>query len=112
MVCDRADRLRLGSGLDPRSEVGPLINEDGRNKVEYYVGVGREEGARVLIGGARATGPGLERGWYYRPTVLEGVRPGMRVEQEEIFCPVLAVLKVGSLGETIPASHDVRAGAS
>jgi alpha-ketoglutaric semialdehyde dehydrogenase len=112
MVCDRAEQLRLGSGLDPRSEVGPLINEDGRNKVEYYVGVGREEGARVLIGGARATGPGLERGWYYRPTVLDGVRPGMRVEQEEIFGPVLAVLKVGSLEEAIRVNNDVRYGLS
>src|SRR5260370_42030074 len=104
MVCDRADRLRLGSGLDPRSEVGPLINEDGRNKVEYYVGVGREEGARVLIGGARATGPGLERGWYYRPTVLEGVRPGMRVEQEEIFGPVLAVPQARALDGPHPGN--------
>lgn len=112
MVCDRAEQLRLGSGLDPHSEVGPLINEDGRNKVEYYVGVGREEGARVLIGGARATGPGLERGWYYRPTVLAGVRPGMRVEQEEIFGPVLAVLKVGSLDEAIRVNNDVRYGLS
>jgi alpha-ketoglutaric semialdehyde dehydrogenase len=112
MVCDRAEQLRLGSGLDPRSEVGPLINEDGRNKVEYYVGVGREEGARVLIGGARAMGPGLERGWYYRPTVLDGVRPGMRIEQEEIFGPVLAVLKVGSLEEAIRVNNDVRYGLS
>src|SRR6266516_2099622 len=85
MVCDRAERLRLGPGLDAKTDVGPLINEDARKKVEYYVGVGRDEGAQVLIGGERPTGKGLERGWFYKPTVLAGVRAGMRVEQEEIF---------------------------
>src|SRR2546427_8813204 len=91
MVCDRAQRLRLGPGLDDQTEVGPLINEDARTKVERYIGVGRAEGARVLIGGERPPDKRLERGWFYRPTVLGGVRPGMRVEQEEIFGPVLSV---------------------
>jgi len=76
MLCDRAERLRLGPGLDAKTDVGPLINEDARKKVEYYVGVGRDEGAQVLIGGERATGKGLERGWFYKPTVLAGVRAG------------------------------------
>src|SRR2546425_8575828 len=53
MVCDRAQRLRLGPGLDDQTEVGPLISEDARTKVERYIGVGRAEGARVLIGGER-----------------------------------------------------------
>src|SRR5437763_11434622 len=91
--CDRADALRLGPGLDPNTEVGPLINEEARKKVDYYVGVGRDEGAQVLIGGKSASGKGLERGWFYRPTVLGGVKPGMRVEKEEIFGPVLSVIK-------------------
>src|SRR5438034_9771647 len=81
-----------------------LINEDARKKVEYYVGVGRDEGAQVLIGGERPTGKGLERGWFYKPTVLAGVRAGMRVEQEEIFGPVLSVIKVASLDEIGRAS--------
>src|SRR5213593_854943 len=80
LVCDRAARLRLGPGLDEATEVGPLINEDARKKVEYYVGVGEEEGARRLIGGARPSDKRLQRGWFYRPTVLAGVGPGMRVE--------------------------------
>src|SRR2546422_3525688 len=62
MVCDRAERLRLGPGLDAKTDVGPLINEDGRKKVEFYVGVGRDEGAQVLIGGGRPTGKGAGRG--------------------------------------------------
>ncbi|HKW42391.1 MAG TPA: aldehyde dehydrogenase family protein [Gemmatimonadales bacterium] len=112
MLCDRASGLRLGPGLDPKTDVGPLINEDARKKVEYYVGVGRDEGARVAIGGATATEKGLERGWFYAPTVLTGVRPGMRVEQEEIFGPVLSVIAVSSLDEAIRVNNDVRYGLS
>src|SRR5207245_1468334 len=112
MVCDRAQRLRLGPGLDDQTEVGPLINEDARTKVERYIGVGRAEGARVLIGGERPPDKRLERGWFYRPTVLGGVRPGMRVEQEEIFGPVLSVIKVGSLDEAIRVNNDVKYGLS
>jgi aldehyde dehydrogenase (NAD+) len=112
MLCDRAARLRLGPGLDERTDVGPLINEDALKKVEYYVGVARQDGARVLIGGARANGAGLERGWFYQPTVLAGVTPGMRVEQQEIFGPVLAVIKVGSLDEAIRVNNDVPYGLS
>src|SRR3989454_294150 len=112
MICDRAERLRLGPGLDEKTEVGPLINEEAGKKVEYYVGVGRDEGAAVLIGGERATGQGLERGWFYQPTVLGGVRAGMRVEQEEIFGPVLSVIKVGSLDEAIRINNGVKYGLS
>jgi len=112
MVCDRGERLRLGPGLDDTTEVGPLINEDARRKVEYYVGVGREEGAKLLIGGEPPSDPQLAGGWFYRPTVLAGVKPGMRVEQEEIFGPVLAVIKVGSLEEAIRVNNGVRYGLS
>ena len=112
MVCDRAAALRLGPGLEAKTEVGPLINEDALKKVEYYVDVGRKEGARVLTGGERAVGKGLERGWFFQPTVLAGVKPGMRVEQEEIFGPVLSVIKVGSLDEAIQVNNDVRYGLS
>src|SRR5436190_998155 len=112
LLCDRAERLRLGPGLDAKTDVGPLINEAARKKVEYYVGVGRDEGAEVLIGGERPTGKGLERGWFYKPTVLAGVRAGMRVEQEEIFGPVLSVIKVGSLDEAIAVNNDVKYGLS
>src|SRR2546430_12032993 len=96
MLCDRAGRLRLGPGLDERTEVGPLINEDALKKVEYYLGVARQEGARVQIGGERATGKGLERGWFYQPTVLAGGTPGRRGEQPESFGPAVPVIKGGS----------------
>ncbi len=112
MVCDRAEKLRLGPGLDARTEVGPLIHEEARQKVDAYVGVAREEGAEVVIGGRTPADPALARGWFYPPTVFAGVTPGMRVEQEEIFGPALAVLKVGSLDEAIRVNNGVRYGLS
>jgi aldehyde dehydrogenase (NAD+) len=112
MVADRAGALRLGPGLEDRTEVGPLIHEESRHKVEEYVGIGKQEGAAVAVGGAVASGPGLEHGWFYQPTVLAGVKPGARVEQEEIFGPVLSVIKVGSLDEAIRVNNGVQYGLS
>src|SRR5437763_6134591 len=104
--------MRLDTGLDAQTDVGPLINEHARQKVEYYVGVGRDEGAQVLTGGGRPAAKGLERGWFYQPTVLAGVRPGMRVEQEEIFGPVLSAIKVGSLEQAVRVNNAAKYGLS
>jgi acyl-CoA reductase-like NAD-dependent aldehyde dehydrogenase len=112
MLGDRAGKLRLGPGLEARSEVGPLIHEESRQKVDSYVAIGKQEGAAVLVGGATASGGELERGWFYQPTVLAGVKPGMRVEQEEIFGPVLSAIKVGSLDEAVQVNNDVPYGLS
>jgi alpha-ketoglutaric semialdehyde dehydrogenase len=112
MVCERAERLRLGPGLEAATEVGPLINEDARTKVEYYVGVAREEGAEVRLGGEPVRERRLAKGWFYPPTVLTNVQAGMRVEQEEIFGPVLAVIRVGSLDEALRVNNDVKYGLS
>src|SRR5436853_576249 len=94
------------------TEVWPLSNAAARKKVEYCAGAGEEEGARGLTGGARPSDKRLQRGWFCRPTVLAGVGPGMRVEQEEIFGPVLAVIKVDSLAAAIQVNNDVRYGLS
>jgi len=112
MLGDRAGKLRLGPGLEEKTEVGPLIHEESRQKVDSYVGIGKQEGATVLVGGATATGGALDRGWFYQPTVLAGVKPGMRVEQEEIFGPVLSAIKVSSLDEAVRVNNDVRYGLS
>ncbi|HXF96256.1 MAG TPA: aldehyde dehydrogenase family protein [Gemmatimonadales bacterium] len=111
-VCERAARLRLGPGLEPETEVGPLIHQAARDKVERYVELARQEGARVVLGGATPTDPRLAGGWFYPPTVFAGVRPGTRVEQEEIFGPALAVIRVESLDEAIAVNNDVRYGLS
>jgi len=112
MLGDRVGKLRLGPGLEDRTEVGPLIHEESRQKVDSYVGIGKKEGAAVLVGGATASGGALDNGWFYQPTVLAGVKPGMRVEQEEIFGPVLSAIKVGSLDDAVAVNNDVAYGLS
>ncbi|MDR7419913.1 MAG: aldehyde dehydrogenase family protein [Armatimonadota bacterium] len=111
-LADRAARLRVGDGLDAGTEMGPLVSEAQRQTVEYYVGVGRHEGARVITGGERLTPRGLEGGYYYAPTVLAGVRPEMRVAQEEIFGPVVSILEVPTLEEAIDVVNGVKYGLS
>jgi alpha-ketoglutaric semialdehyde dehydrogenase len=112
MLVDRAGKLRLGPGLDEGTEVGPMIHDEAREKVDEYVGIAKQEGASVAVGGARAGGGRLDAGWFYQPTVLAGVKPGMRVEQEEIFGPVLSVIKVGSLDEAVRVNNGVKYGLS
>jgi aldehyde dehydrogenase (NAD+) len=80
--------------------------------VDEYVGVGRGEGVQVVIGGERASPPGLERGSFYAPTIFDRVRPQMRIAQEEIFGPVVAVLECDTLDEAIATVNNVRYGLS
>src|SRR5213594_916852 len=108
MVCDRAGKLRLGPGLEDTTDVGPLIHEEARQKVDAYVGIAKAEGASVVLGGHTPGDKRLECGWFYEPTVFAGVKPGMRVEQEEIFGPALSVIKVQSLDEGVTVNNDVR----
>ncbi|HJS46550.1 MAG TPA: aldehyde dehydrogenase family protein [Gemmatimonadales bacterium] len=112
MVAEAAGKLRLGPGLDPATDVGPLIHEAGRDKVERYVKIGQEEGAELVLGGRRPTGERTRRGWFYRPTIFAGVRPGMRIAQEEIFGPVLSVIRVGGFDEAVRVNNGVKYGLS
>src|SRR6266498_967463 len=113
LLTDRAAKLRLGPGLDDKTEVGPLIHEEARQTVAAYAEIAKKEGASVALGGRIPQGDKrLECGWFYEPTVLTGVKPGMRVEQEEIFGPVLAVLKAKDLPEAIRINNDVKYGLS
>jgi aldehyde dehydrogenase (NAD+) len=111
-LAEAADGLRLGDGRAARTDVGPLIHEAARKKVEEYVEIGQKEGAELVTGGKVPTGAGLNQGWFYRPTVFAAVRPGSRLEQEEIFGPVLSVIKVGSFDEAVQVNNDVRYGLS
>jgi alpha-ketoglutaric semialdehyde dehydrogenase len=111
-LLERISRLRLGHGLEPSTDVGPLINAAQVKRVHGYMAVAREEGARILCGGEPATEGALANGSYYQPTLLGGVRPGMRVEQEEIFGPVLSLIEVESLVEAIAVNNSTRYGLS
>jgi acyl-CoA reductase-like NAD-dependent aldehyde dehydrogenase len=110
-LASRAEQLRLGDGRARGTEVGPLIHEDARKKVEGYVEIGDRERAELVTGG-RVPGGRLAKGWFYLPTIFAGVKPGSRLEQEEIFGPVLSVIRVGSFEEAVAVNNDVRYGLS
>ena len=112
----RAATLRLGDGRKAGTDVGPLVNEAAREKVERYIGVGREQGATLALGGARATGTqdgrDLDHGYFFQPTIFTGVTAGSRLDQEEIFGPVLSVIRVRSVDEAFAVNNGVRYGLS
>lgn len=111
-LAEAVGKLRLGDGRAPRTDVGPLIHEAARRKVEEYVEVGLSEGAELVIGGKRPRGARVSQGWFYQPTIFANVKPGSRLEQEEIFGPVLSVIRVNSLEQAIRVNNDVRYGLS
>jgi aldehyde dehydrogenase (NAD+) len=110
-VADAAESLRLGDGREAKTDVGPLIHEASREKVERYVAIGQEEGAELVTGGKRPGGR-LGTGYFYRPTIFAGVKPKSRLEQEEIFGPVLSVVRVSSFEDAVRVNNDVRYGLS
>ncbi|HEX2249810.1 MAG TPA: aldehyde dehydrogenase family protein [Gemmatimonadales bacterium] len=111
-LTDAAEALTLGDGRQEHTQVGPLIHQSAREKVEQYIEIGRKEGAELVTGGQRPPGASLDSGWFFQPTVFAGVRPKSRLEQEEIFGPVLSVIRVDSYDEAVRVNNDVRYGLS
>jgi aldehyde dehydrogenase (NAD+) len=109
---DRVSRLRLGDGRQRGTEVGPLIHGGAVAKVERYVEIGQREGAELALGGARPGSGELAHGHFFEPTIFVGVRPGTRLEQEEIFGPVLSTIRVDTPEEAIAVNNDVKYGLS
>ncbi|MGH7649534.1 MAG: aldehyde dehydrogenase family protein [Gemmatimonadaceae bacterium] len=112
MLEKRVRALRLGDGRKDGTDVGPLINGAAIEKVERYVEVGRTEGAELRCGGKRASAKGLERGHYFEPTIFTGVKPQSRLEQEEIFGPLLSVIRVRTADDAFTVNNDVKYGLS
>ncbi|MBC7894876.1 MAG: aldehyde dehydrogenase family protein [Cytophagaceae bacterium] len=112
MLVERVEKLRLGDGRKAGTDVGPLIHEESAQKVERYVDIGREEGARLMTGGTRATDGELAHGVFFKPTIFTDVRPGSRLEQEEIFGPLLSVVRVSNAAEAFAVNNGVRYGLS
>jgi aldehyde dehydrogenase (NAD+) len=111
-LVERASALRLGDGLDPKVDVGPVINETQLTRIHSYTGIGRGEGASLLLGGEIASDGDLANGWFYRPTVFAGVDSSMRIAQEEIFGPTVVIIPVGSVEEAITAANSTSYGLS
>ncbi|MCX5755902.1 MAG: aldehyde dehydrogenase family protein [Gemmatimonadetes bacterium] len=111
MLAKRAERLVLGDGRKKGTDVGPLVNADAVSKVDRYVAIGAAE-CELRLGGSRATAAGLENGHFYKPTIFTNVAARSRLEQEEIFGPVLSVIRVKDTNEAFTVNNDVRYGLS
>jgi len=97
--------LHVGDPADPTTDVGPLVARRQQERVEKYIALGQEEGARVVIGGSGRP-PGLEKGWYVQPTVFAGANNDMRIAREEIFGPVIAVIPYDDEEEAVRLAND------
>ncbi len=102
----RAQAITIGDGFDSRTEMGPLVSETQRERVERYIALGRDEGATLLCGGSRAAVSGGEGGYYIEPTIFTDTTPDMRIVREEIFGPVLVVQLFDDETEAIRIAND------
>jgi len=109
---ERVKSLKVGDGLDPSTEMGPCINEAQLKTVMSYAQIGKNEGAKLLTGGNRLDGGVYAKGWFHEPTVFGDCRPDMRIAQEEIFGPVVAVIPIHNLENAIDVANGVAYGLS
>jgi aldehyde dehydrogenase (NAD+) len=109
MLIDQVRRLRLGNGLDPKTDIGPLVNKAAQDKVGRYVEIGKSEGAKLLKGGEV---PKDLKGYFFEPTVFTDCTVNMRIAQEEIFGPVISIFSARDLDEAIEIANSVEYGLS
>lgn len=112
LLVEKTKKLRLGDGLRPATDVGPLINKSQLEKVAKYGEIGRKEGARLLCGGEIAKEGALAKGFFYKPTIFTDISPKMRIAQEEIFGPMLSVISCKNLDEAIEIANSIEYGLS
>lgn len=109
---ERAQALRLGYGNDDNVDVGPVISQESLDKIQKYVSIGQEEDKAELIIGGKHPGGDLSKGFFFEPTIFVNVTRDMRIAREEIFGPVLSVIKCKSLDEAISILNDTKYGLS
>ena len=103
-LVEQVRAMKVGDALDPTTEVGPLVAERQRERVESYIRIGEEEGAKIAIGGGRPEG--FDKGWFVEPTVFVDVDNSMRIAQEEIFGPVLSVIPYDDEADAVRIAND------
>ena len=108
----RAKALRVGDGLDPQTQMGPSISDKQLQKVMSYVEIGKQEGATIACGGRRLNEGDWQYGYFHEPTIFTGVTAKMRIAREEIFGPVVSVIKCGGVDEAVAITNDVIYGLS
>lgn len=111
-LSERTKKIRIGDPLDPETQMGPLINKSQHEKVAGYIQIGKQEGARLVAGGGIPSLQGFEGGFFVEPTVFADVADGMRIAREEIFGPVMAVLRFDTEDEVLSRANDTEFGLS
>ena len=108
----RARSLRVGDGVDPSTQMGPVVSRSQLDTVMKYVDIGQKEGARLVCGGHALTSGGYGKGFFHEPTIFADVAPTMRIAQEEIFGPVVSIIRCRSLDEAVTIGNTVQYGLS
>ncbi|MDN4162433.1 aldehyde dehydrogenase [Nocardioides abyssi] len=104
-LAETVSGMVVGDPADPATEIGPMVAQRQQERVEKYIALGQEEGARLVVGG-NGMPDGLDRGWYVRPTVFADVDNRMRIAQEEIFGPVLSVIAYDDVDDAVRIAND------
>jgi len=107
MLVRFAQSARMGNPMEADTQIGPVTNKPQLEKILHYIDVAKDEGAHPVLGGARAARPECGTGWFVEPTIFAGVRNSMRIAQEEVFGPVLAVIPFKDEEEAIALGNDV-----
>ncbi len=105
LICDAASNRVVGYGMDEGVQMGPVINQGSKERVEQLIGLGAEEGATALVDGRGTTVKGYEGGYFVRPTILAGIQPGSEIWKKEIFGPVLSMMHVNTINEAIELAN-------
>jgi aldehyde dehydrogenase (NAD+) len=112
LLLEGARKVRVGNGLEPGGDMGPAVDQAQLDTDLRYIETGRQEGAQLAVGGKQLDGGAFDKGHFIEPTIFTGVRPGMRIHQEEIFGPVISVVEVESFQEALEAANAVEFGLS
>ena len=107
---ERAQKIKVGNGMDQEIEMGPLVSEEHMKKVLKYIEIGKQEGARLVCGGNRIISSGLEKGFFVEPTVFSNVTSNMKIVQDEIFGPVVVIQTFKDEKEAIKLANDTEYG--
>lgn len=106
MLADRASKLNIGPASLMTTDIGPVVSKQQLDTITRYVQIGKDEGAKLLVGGDQAHPAGGENGWYFEPTIFVDVDNSMKIAQEEIFGPVLSVIKVSDDDHAVEVAND------
>ncbi len=111
-LVEKTKKLKVGNGLDPDVAIGPAVDANQLETDLKYIEIGKQEGARLLCGGNRLTGGPYDKGYFIEPTIFDGVTPEMRIAQEEIFGPVLALMAANDFDDAMRLANGVKFGLS